>query len=129
MMKVWVSYMERAVWPPSSTCDFQLIPAGGPIPAKKHAAPITSAASGGFTDELAKLAQDIEKEKAEIAKMEGKEKERPKGGEGNPSLVKGFQGLPNSISSILFGSASETEKKQQQPTSTLSKMSDGRLHQ
>ena len=122
--------MERAVWPPSSTYDFQPIPAGGPIPAKKHAAPITSAASGGFTDELAKLAQDIEKEKAEIAKMEGKEKERPKGGgEGNPSLVKGFQGLPNSISSILFGSASETEKKQQQPTSTLSKMSDGRLHQ
>ena len=29
---------------------------GGPIPTKKHA-PITSAASGGFTDELAKLAQ------------------------------------------------------------------------
>ena len=61
--------------------------------------------------------------------MEGKEKESPKGkgGEGNPSLVKGFQGLPNSISSILFGSAAETEKKQQQPTSTLSKMSDGEL--
>ena len=66
--------------------------AGGPIPAKKHA-PITSA-SGGFTDELAKLAQDIEKEKAEIAKMEGKEGGSSKGGgekEKKDSLVKGFQ--------------------------------------
>lgn len=96
---------------------------GGPIPAKKHA-PITSAASGGFTDELAKLAQDIEKEKAEIAKMEGKEKDKSKEERSaNPSLVKGFQGLPNSISSILFGS----EQKKPEPESTLSKMSDADL--
>ena len=61
--------------------------------------------------------------------MEGKDKGKggkEESGGSNPSLVKGFQGLPNSISSILFGSASESEKKQQQPKSTLSKMSDGR---
>ena len=75
---------------------------------------------------MAKLAQDIEKEKAEIAQMEGgKEKEKEKDAN---QLVKGFQGLPNSISSILFGSKeqSEQQKQQQQPTSTLSKMSDGK---
>ena len=60
---------------------------------------------------------------------DNKEKGKGEGGGKNPSLVKGFQGLPNSISSILFGAgASESEQKKQQPKSTLSKMSDGTIY-
>ncbi len=95
-----------------------------------------------FSDELAKLTQDIEKEKAEIANMS----KAMQSSQDEKEPVKGFQGLPSTISSILFGGGSGASgsggrggrprsdpRRQQQAgrqspqSSVLSKMSDAEL--
>ncbi len=113
---------------------------------EKHK-PITSS-SGGFTEELAKLTKEIEKQKAELASIKSKESEKATSGDGTsaaeggpqgPGAVKGFQGLPNSIANILFGgegssseaapgtSGSASGREGNSSKSSLSKMSDADL--
>ncbi len=96
-------------------------------PAKKKKddpKPITSS-GGGFTEELAKLTKEIERQKAELASMGealpddlGKTDISSTSGPAfstdlvssssaiGPVAVKGFQGLPNQIANILFGNSS-----------------------
>ena len=102
---------------------------------------ITSEDTGGFTEQLAKLAKEIEKQKAELASMSssgGQKKRDPRVQTADesqedssaigPASVPGFQGLPSSISSILFGSSKNSNESQQASKSnTLSSMSDADL--
>jgi hypothetical protein len=75
-------------------------------------APIISADTGGFTEQLAKLNKAIEEQKAEnerLSAMDSKTdaESAPKSSDIGPATVKGFQGLPSSIATLLFQAGSE----------------------
>ena len=100
-------------------------------PLNRDDGPITST-GGGFTEQLAKLTKEIEKQKSEIAtiKKSGKDDaddDRPS------SNIPGFQGLPTGIASILFGDGSGGEAgtskdpRNKDAQSSLGKMSDAEL--
>eukprot|EP00095_Tigriopus_kingsejongensis_P011119 maker-scaffold645_size120276-snap-gene-0.30 protein:Tk11119 transcript:maker-scaffold645_size120276-snap-gene-0.30-mRNA-1 annotation:"death-inducer obliterator 1" len=113
--------------------------------------PITQGESGGFAEKLKKLAAQIAKEKAEIAAITGHghsgptlieaDKRKPLIQSSGPAFAPdpttkaapGFQGLPSTISSILFGgnASSETivsrDPRRKELSTTLSKMSDADL--
>ncbi len=121
-----------------------------PPPAKKFAkdpGPITST-GGGFTDQLAKLTQEIEQHKKDIATIGGKTSSASNedyipGLSDDPGLPS-YKGLPSTITSILFGGGPSSgstsagkhdnrdpRKKPSAPAastaSTLGKMSDADL--
>lgn len=104
-----------------------------------------------FAAKLKKLAAEIAREKAEIASLTGQgdptviqaDKRKPLIESSGPAFgldpsakaAPGFQGLPSTISSILFGASTnegqsnsrDPRKKEAPPSSTLSSMSDADL--
>lgn len=86
-------------------------------------APITSGEGGGFTEQLAKLTKEIEKQKAEIASLASTE-DATSAAKAGPEAVKGFQGLPSGIASILFGNTDNSNSEATKSSSGLSAMSD-----
>ena len=103
-----------------------------PSPSMDSPKPLTST-SGGFTEQLAKLTKEVEQRKAELASIRKEEDAPAKDQAAAASVdkaVKGFQGLPKGIASILFGgegSSSGSMSQQQNPKGSLSSMSDADL--
>ncbi len=94
--------------------------------------PLTSS-SGGFTEELAKLTKEIEKQKAELASIS---KDSPTSDDTGKKESASFQGLPNNIVNILFGESGPSSSSAERATATanqakskssLSSMSDADL--